>query len=113
MKALAKREIDRLVSSGVLRRIEHSCYSAPYMSLPKKLGSVHFVTDFHKLNLQIQRHPYPLPDVKDVLRCMEGFTYATCFDVNMGYCHTLLDKDSQEIYSIILLWGKYYYTRLP
>ena len=39
--------------------------------------------------------------------------HATCLDVNMGYYHTLLDKNSQEICSIILPWGKYAYTRLP
>ena len=83
------------------------------MFIPKKNGGVRFVTDFRKLNLQIQRHPYPLPDVKDVLRRMEGFTHATCLDVNMGYYHTLLNKHSQEICSIILPWGKYCYTRLP
>ena len=44
---------------------------------------------------------------------MEGFTHATCLDVNMGYYHTLLDKNSQEICSIILPWGKYCYTSLP
>ena len=51
--------------------------------------------------------------MKDVLRRMEGFIHATYLDINMGYYHTLLDKHSQEIYSIILPWGKYYYTRLP
>ena len=82
------------------------------MFIPKKNSGVRFVTDFRKLNLQIQRHPYPLPEVKDVLPRMEGFTLATCLDVNMGYYHTLLDKHSQEICSIVLPWGKYCYTRL-
>ena len=113
IKPIAKREIDRLEKNGVLRKIHYSRYGAPCMFLPKKNGGVRFVTDFRKLNLQIQRHPYPLPDVKDVLRRMEGFTHATCLDVNMGYYHTLLDKHSQEICSIILPWGKYCYTRLP
>ena len=83
------------------------------MFISKKSGGVRFVTDFRKLNLQIQRHPYPLPGAKEALRKMEGFTHATCLDVNIGYYHTLLDKDSQEICSIILPWGKYCYTRLP
>ena len=45
------------------------------MFIPKKHGGVRFITDFRKLNLQIQRHPYLLPDVKDILRHMEGRFY--------------------------------------
>jgi len=40
--------------------------------------------------------------MKDILCYMEGFIYTTYLDVNIGYYYTLLDKDSQEIYSIIL-----------
>lgn len=44
---------------------------------------------------------------------MEGFTYATYLDVNMGYYHKLLDEDTQEICTIVLPWGKYCYLFLP
>ena len=107
---IAKKKIDRLENLGVLRGIQ--CI-ADAVLLSKKSGGVRFVTDFRKLNLQTQRHPSPLPDVKEALRKMEGFTHATCLDANMGCCHALLDKDSQETCSIILPWGKHCYTRLP
>ena len=54
------------------------------MFLLKKSGCIRFVTDFRELNLTVQRHPYPLPNVNDVLKKVEGFTHATCLDVNMG-----------------------------
>ena len=41
---------------------------------------------------------------------MEGFTYATVLDLNMGYYTVRLDPDSQKICSIILPWGKYSYA---
>ena len=44
---------------------------------------------------------------------MEGFTYATALDLNMGYYTIRLDPDSQKICTIILPWGKYSYLRLP
>ena len=44
---------------------------------------------------------------------MEGFTYATALDLNMGYYTIRLDADSQKICTIILPWGKYSYLRLP
>ncbi len=44
---------------------------------------------------------------------MEGFTYATALDINMGYYTIWLDLDAQKICTIILPWGKYSYQRLP
>jgi hypothetical protein len=44
---------------------------------------------------------------------MEGFTYATALDLNMGYYTIRLDPDAHKICTIILPWGKYSYLRLP
>jgi hypothetical protein len=44
---------------------------------------------------------------------MEGFTYSTALDLNMGYYHIKLDADSQKLCTIIFPWGKYKYKRLP
>ena len=44
---------------------------------------------------------------------MEGFTYASQLDLNMGYYTIRLDGDAQKICTIILPWGKYSYLRFP
>ena len=44
---------------------------------------------------------------------MEGFSYATALDLNMGYYTIRLDPDAQKICTIVLPWGKYSYLRLP
>jgi hypothetical protein len=43
---------------------------------------------------------------------LEGFTYATPLDLNMGYYTVSLDQDASKICTIIFLWGKYSYKRL-
>ncbi len=48
-----------------------------------------------------------------MLQEMEGFTYATALDLNMGHYTIRLDPDAQKICTIILPWGKYSYLRLP
>jgi hypothetical protein len=42
---------------------------------------------------------------------MDGFTFATALDLNMGYYTIRLDPDS--LCTIIFPWGKYSYFRLP
>ena len=44
---------------------------------------------------------------------LEGFSYATSLDLNMGYYHIELDLFSKELCTIVLPWGKYEYQRLP
>ena len=48
-----------------------------------------------------------------MIHSMEGFTFATALDLNMGYSHIKLDADAQRICTIVFPWGKYKYNRLP
>ena len=51
--------------------------------------------------------------ISTVLQELEGFTYATALDLNMGYYTIGLDPDASKICTIIFPWGKYSYKRLP
>ena len=44
---------------------------------------------------------------------MEGFTFATALDLNMGYYHITLDADAQRLCTIVFPWEKYKYKHLP
>jgi hypothetical protein len=46
---------------------------------------------------------------------IEGFTFASELDLNMGYYHIKLDADAQTLCTIVFPWciGKYKYKRLP
>ncbi len=48
-----------------------------------------------------------------VLQEIEGFSYATALNFNMGYYTIRLDPDASKICTIIFPWGKYSYKRLP
>jgi hypothetical protein len=48
-----------------------------------------------------------------VLQEIEGFSYATALDLNMGYYTIRLDPDASKICTIIFSWGKYSYKQLP
>jgi len=108
-----KRELKRLCELGVIEEIEGSQWAAPSFFIPKPDGTGRFLTDFRGLNSQIERKPYPLPKISDILQQMEGFSYATALDLNMGYYHLLLDAETSNICAIVFPWGFYRYKRLP
>ena len=108
-----KMEVERLCETGVLKKVNRSKWAAPTFIIPKKDGSVRFISDFRELNKPIKRKPYPIPKIQDMLLNLEGFQYATSLDLNMGYYHIELTPHSKRLCTIVLPWGKYEYQRLP
>ena len=112
-EATLRKEVDRLCDLGVLERKNDSEWAAPTFIIPKKNNSVRFISDFRELNKHIIRKPYPIPKIQELLLKLEGFTYASSIDLNMGYYHLQLTPNASRLCTIILPWGKYVYKRLP
>jgi hypothetical protein len=112
-EATTRKEVERLCREGVLEKDSDSAWAAPTFIVPKKEGTVRFVTDFRQLNKALKRKPYPIPNIQDILQKLGGFTYATALDLNMGYYNIRLDAYSSSLCTLILPWGKYKYKRLP
>jgi hypothetical protein len=107
------KEIDPLISIGVLKWQPLSKWALPSFIIPKKDHTVRTISDFRELNKRIVRKPYPIPKISTTLQELEGFTYATTLDLNMGYHTNRLDPTAAEMCTIIFPWGKYSYQRLP
>ena len=92
-----RKEVDRLVEIGVLKRINNSEWAAPTFIIPKKNKTVRFISDFRELNKRIKRKPFPIPKIQDLLLKLEGFKYASSLDLNMGYYHIKLCPLSKKL----------------
>ena len=113
LEHIAKKEIQDLVDIGVLVKNVSTEWASPSFFRPKKDGRVRFVSDLRRLNSSLERHPYPLPLIEEVIWKMNGFEFATCLDLNRGYYHFVLDEESRKLCGIVLPWGRYCYARLP
>ncbi len=85
----------------------------PSFIVPKKNNTVCFLSNFREVNKSLIRKTFPIPKISTVLQELEGFTFATALDLNMGYYTFRLDPDASKICTIIFPWGKYSYKRLP
>jgi hypothetical protein len=113
-KATFMKEIDHLILIGVLKWQPLSKWALPSFIILKKDHTVHTISDFKELNKQIVRKPYPISKISTTLQeLLEGFTYATTLDLNMGYYTIRLEPTATEMCTIIFPWGKYSYQRLP
>jgi hypothetical protein len=93
------KEIVRLVDIGVLEEDYSSEWASPSFAIPKKNGTVRVVTDFRKTSTQFivetSKPPISYPKDRDVIRSIEGFSFASALDLNMDYYHIKLDADAQ------------------
>jgi hypothetical protein len=50
----------------------------------------------------LKRHPFPITIIgeADMIRSVKKFTFASVFDLNMGYYHIKVDADAQKLFTI-------------
>ena len=112
-EAKLRAEIERLVSYGVLRKINRSEWEAPMFTVTKKDQTLRSIADLREVNKRIRRKPFPIPKIQELLHKLKGFQHVTSLDLNMGYYHIRLTPKASSICTVILPWEKYEYLRLP
>jgi hypothetical protein len=84
-------------------------WAAQGFAVPKKNKQIWFVTDFRMLNrFFLCRYPFPLPSIQEIMRTVDGLTFVSILDLNMGFWTILLDKESQHY-----KWQHKNYVHLP
>jgi hypothetical protein len=112
-KTVLMKEIKQLCDIGVLECQPSSQWALLTFIIPKKNSTVRTISDFRELDKCIVRKSYPIPKISTILQELEGFTYATALDLNIGYYTIRLDPTASKMCTIIFPWGKYSYKRLP
>ena len=80
---------------------------SPSFIIPKIDQNVCMISDFcfREVSKRLVRKPFPIPKLSRVLQELEGFTFTTALDLNMGYYTIRLDTDASTICTIIFPWG--------
>ncbi len=84
-KAVPMKKIKRLCNIRVFKWQTPLQWASPLFIILKKDSTGRTVSDLRELNKHIVRNSYPIPKISPALQELEGFTYATAFDLNMGY----------------------------
>ena len=83
-----KKELERLCKIGVLRKCSNSVWATPTFIIPKKNGTVRFISDFRYLNKCLVRRPYPIPKIACVLQKLEGIWLCHITGSQHGLLHS-------------------------
>ena len=108
-----KEEIDRLEELDIIEKDLNAKHAAPCFIRPKADNTMRFLTDFRELNSNLERNPFPLPRIDEMLQSLGKFTCAIKLNLNMGHYHFLLNDLAKSLTTISLPWGNYHCNRLP
>ena len=97
-KIIVSKELDKLVSLGILA-VGHQSYTSPVFLIPKKgTNEKRVVTDFRFLNSRIQRINHPFPLLNETLRTIgnSDATVLSVFDLKSAFFCIPLSKNAQQ-----------------
>ncbi|KAK3751535.1 hypothetical protein QZH41_019421, partial [Actinostola sp. cb2023] len=114
MKEKIERELDRLVSEGILSPVEFSEWAAPIVPVLKPNGSIRICGDYKCTVNQVSKlDNYPIPKTEDLLATLGGGNKFTKLDMSQAYQQMTLDEQSKSYTTINTHKGLYQYNRLP
>ena len=104
-----KKELDHLVTIGVLEKAGMSQWASLTFITPKKDSRVPCVSDLRNLNTAVKRQQYPIPIIQGVIMRRDGYKYFAKLDLTMQYYALELDEQSKDYCTIMTPFGKYRY----
>ncbi|GJZ77471.1 reverse transcriptase domain-containing protein [Tanacetum coccineum] len=131
MQEVVKKEIVKLLDTGIIYPIADSPWVSPIHCVPKK-GGITVVTnendelvptrtvtgwrvciDYHKLNEATTKDHFPLPFMDQMLERLAGNKYFCFLDGFSGYFQIPIDPNDQEKTTFTCPFGTYAYRRMP
>ncbi|GJU95069.1 reverse transcriptase domain-containing protein [Tanacetum coccineum] len=131
MQEVVKKEIVKLLDTGIIYPIANSPWVSPIQCVPKK-GGITVVTNkndelvptrtitgwrvcinYHKHNEETVKDHFPLPFMDQILERLAGNKYFCFLDGFSGYFQIPIDPNDQEKTTFTCPFGTYAYRLMP
>ncbi|XP_031357014.1 uncharacterized protein K02A2.6-like isoform X2 [Photinus pyralis] len=113
LKDKIERELDKLISQGVLEPISYPRWGTPIVTVCKGNGEVRICGDYRStLNRALRPEPYPVPSVQGILSALAGGKVFAKLDLAQAYLQLSVDREAAEAQTIITHKGVFKCNRL-
>ena len=107
------KELDKLVKTGVLSKLEYSKWAEPTVYLKKKSKEIHVCSDFStRINSVLKNCHYPLSSPKDIFVKLNGGKFFLKIDLSDAYLQISVEEESSRLLCINMHCGLYKFERL-
>ena len=113
MRGKIEDELNRLESSGIIKKVDSSDWATPIVPVKKKDGSVRICCDYKvTVNKEIELNRYPILNIEDISLKLAGGEKFTKLDFSHAYTQLGLHPDSKKYTTINTHKSLYQYERL-
>ncbi|XP_061164466.1 uncharacterized protein K02A2.6-like [Saccostrea echinata] len=113
LRSKVDQELDHLIKTGILSKVEHSEWATPIVSIPKKDGTVRICGDFKvTVNPVLDIDQYPLPKIEDIFASLAGGRQFTKLDLKNAYLQMMVREEDRHYLTINTHRGLFQYNRL-
>nr|XP_061820643.1 uncharacterized protein K02A2.6-like [Nerophis lumbriciformis] len=114
LKERLKKELDRMTTLGVIKKIEEPTdWVNSMVCVKKKNGDLRICMDPKDLNENIKREHYQIPKREEIASEMAGAKYFSKLDASNGFWQIKLDENSSKYCTFNTPFGRYCFQRLP
>ena len=114
MLAKVEKELDHLLTLGVIRPVQFSDWAAPIVPVLKGDGRVRICGDYKvTINQAAKLEKYPIPRIDELFASLSGGRCSQSWTCRTPYLQVPLEEASQKYVTINTHRGLFVYTRLP
>lgn len=113
VQTAVSNQLNRLLSAGVIERIDASPWVSPIVVTQKNTGRIRMCADLRKPNKAIIVDSHPLPHKKELLASLAGATVFSTVDLKKAYYQVPLHPDSRDLTAFITHEGLFRFCRVP
>lgn len=113
MQTEVNKEVDRLLSLGIIERTYDNTWLSPVIPVKKSSGGIRLVLDARELNKHTKKFTNGPQNANRIISRLRGSKYISSIDVSDGYYNIEIDEDSRN-YTAFAISGKgtFRYTRM-
>jgi hypothetical protein len=114
VKEKVKREIDKMLTAGLIFLVEEAEWVSPIVIQRKKgTEDIWVYVDYRSLNVTCVHDPFPTPfndEVLDQVVGKEAYSFTNGFS---GYHQVIISEDDKKKTTFITEWGSFTYNVMP
>lgn len=108
-----KAEVEKLITSGFIKPIQHPTWLSNIVTLDKKNGGVRVCIDFRDLNNACPKDDFPLPNMDALIDSNSSHKMLSFMDGFSGYNQIKMSSRDATKIAFRTSYGNFYYTVMP